>query len=129
MINYERNSRRVILKRSYPKFIDHGLSGRPVLREAGSLVVVPARGQNPQLWSLSGRGQNRPGQKSFNRIVIMPFGLRPTPRTLKFLQKNQKISMCTMKMLVCVQTMIERHVLCPRGFNETLALLGSRRCR
>ena len=32
-----------------PKFGDHGLSGRPVLRVDASLVVGPARGQNPQL--------------------------------------------------------------------------------
>ena len=39
----------MIQKGTYPKFGDHGLSGRPVLRVAISLIVGPARGQNPQL--------------------------------------------------------------------------------
>lgn len=41
----------VLVKNSieFPKFGDHGLSGRPVCREVGSLEVGPARGQNPLL--------------------------------------------------------------------------------
>ena len=107
MINYERNSRLVLLKRSYPKICDHGVSIR-------AMVWVGAASQCSQLvaktWRsgcLTGSGQNSPGQCFFNKTVMMPFGRRASFGIFELLQKIERMKMRTIKrmnILACVTT-------------------------
>jgi hypothetical protein len=109
MINYERNSRLVLLKRTYPKICDHGLSIRAMVRVGGRFPVLPARGQNPALrvpdWIR--REQPRPVllQQNGDDAVWKTGIFRNYPVAAKD-RMNENMSMRTikrMKILACVQ--------------------------
>ena len=109
MINYERNSRLVLLKRTYPKICDHGLSIRGMVRVGGHFPVVPAGGQNPVLrlpdWIRT--KQPRPVflQQNGDDAVWKTGPFRNYPVAAKD-RKNENMSMCTIKrrkILACVQ--------------------------
>ena len=130
MINYERNLRQVIQKRTYPKFGDHGLSGRPVLRVAFSLIVGPARGQNPQLrvpvWPRAEKVWPKLLHQESDKAVRFTTLSVKDPFTPK---ESKDCHVYNKKIMSCVENMIERHLLCPRRFNEPLVRLDRRWCR